>query len=458
MMRSLYSGVAGLRTHQTRMDVIGNNIANVNTTAYKTQSMSFADLLYQNVHSSTGATAVKGGTNARQIGLGTMTGSISTAITKQGAAQTTNNPFDLMINGDNFFIVNNGKQNFFTRDGSFNVDAAGNLVMNSNGYIVQGWQANADGTITKAAVSNLQIMKKEFLTSDASATTSGRVTGIVDRTDPNIASAAGKTVSVPLYSSKGETYSVVFSISAMEDYNSSDGRTSEEGYYAAHDWKLLDSDGNEIAKIDSSSLGGSEDYTVLSYSASTGEFQYVGNSGTKGVNVNFAGLSLPDGDTLGGGGQTVSIDFSESVMYGNDGISTVAGAKGNSNGENAGWAKGDMSGISISTAGIITAQYTNGETRVLGQIATAQFKNPAGLEKAGDNLYTTSLNSGEFDGTGVDITAGGGSIVSGYLEMSNVDMSDEFTSMITTQRGFQANSKVITTSDSMLEILRDLKR
>ena len=144
MMRSLFSGVAGLRTHQTRMDVIGNNIANVNTTAYKSQSMVFSDLLYQTTQAASGANEAtgRGGTNARQIGLGSKTGAISTAITTQGSAQSTNNPFDVMITGDSFFIVSNGSENFFTRDGSFTIDGAGNLVMSTTGYTVMGWQTD----------------------------------------------------------------------------------------------------------------------------------------------------------------------------------------------------------------------------------------------------------------------------------------------------------------------------
>jgi len=144
MMRSLFSGVSGLKTHQTRMDVIGNNIANVNTTSYKSQSMVFSDLLYQTTQAASGANAAtgRGGINARQIGLGAKTGAISTAIAKQGSAQSTNNPWDIMITGDSFFVVSNGAQNFFTRDGSFTVDGAGNLVMSSTGYTVMGWQVD----------------------------------------------------------------------------------------------------------------------------------------------------------------------------------------------------------------------------------------------------------------------------------------------------------------------------
>ena len=165
MMRSLYSGVAGLKTHQTKMDVIGNNIANVNTTSYKSQSITFSDLMYQTTQTASGATETKGGVNARQIGLGAKSGAINTAIEGQGATQTTNNPFDIMITGKSFFIVNNGNSNLYTRDGSFYVDGAGNLAMQSNGYFVMGWAAQEDpetGEISvnkNGGLTNLQIMR-----------------------------------------------------------------------------------------------------------------------------------------------------------------------------------------------------------------------------------------------------------------------------------------------------------
>ncbi|MCR5095054.1 MAG: flagellar hook-basal body complex protein, partial [Lachnospiraceae bacterium] len=147
MMRSLFSGVAGLKTHQTRMDVIGNNIANVNTTAYKSQSMTFSDIMYQTTQNASGASERTGGVNARQIGLGVQTSAISTAIDQQGASQTTNNPFDIMISGSAFFVVNNGTEQLYTRDGTFYVDGAGNLAMQSTGYFVQGWNSTDGQTI-----------------------------------------------------------------------------------------------------------------------------------------------------------------------------------------------------------------------------------------------------------------------------------------------------------------------
>ena len=203
MMRALYSGVAGLKTHQTRMDVIGNNIANVNTTAYKSQSMTFSDLMYQTTQSASGAntTTGVGGVNARQIGLGSKTSAIKTAITTQGASQTTNDPFDIMITGDAFFIVSNGMDKFFTRDGSFYVDGAGNLAMTSTGYNVMGWQVdpNNPSAIKQDTVSALRIMTEENLTYPPEATTAARITGILDKNDTNVNSTSGKIMNLEFY-------------------------------------------------------------------------------------------------------------------------------------------------------------------------------------------------------------------------------------------------------------------
>ena len=173
MMRSMYSGVAGLKTHQTKMDVIGNNIANVNTVAYKSQSVTFSELMYQTTQNASGANATTGtaGINARQIGLGVKMGAINTAISTEGATQTTNNPFDIRITGESFFIVSNGNDTFFTRDGSFYVDGAGNLAMTSNGYNVMGWQVDPETMdIKMETVSALRVMSPENMTYPPEAT------------------------------------------------------------------------------------------------------------------------------------------------------------------------------------------------------------------------------------------------------------------------------------------------
>ena len=195
MMRSLYSGVAGLKTHQTKMDVIGNNIANVNTVGYKSQSINFSELMYQTTQSASGPNAASGkaGTNAKQIGLGVKTAAITTAITQSGSSQTTGNPFDIQIKGDSFFVVSDGSNTYFTKDGSFNVDALGNLAMSSNGYSVMGWGVDeTTGEIKKDTVSPIKVMSAENMTYPPEATTKAYVSGIIDKNDPDTTSEAGK--------------------------------------------------------------------------------------------------------------------------------------------------------------------------------------------------------------------------------------------------------------------------
>ena len=549
MMRSLYSGVAGLKTHQIKMDVIGNNIANVNTTSYKSQSISFSDMLYQTTQSASGANAASGmgGTNARQLGLGSKSGAINTAITSQGSAQTTNNPFDIMITGSSFFVVSNGSTNFFTRDGSFCVDGAGNLVMAATGYTVMGWQADDDGKIIANTVSPLKVMAPDKQTFPPEATSKGIVSGILDKNDTNVHSKNGKIISMALYDNLGYKYNAKFSMHAIDadagkyyiqldglaDSNGdpydatmtfgetinapgSDTFTKSQvgknyvvasdisGEYAVYDKtayqeykegkiataptaisdiKESTSTVAEIEKMleiygvkdnypaDKYSLKSAsfdkttgefkvsyekkvENAMFIQYDPDNGKFAGIGaNADSVTATQNTATLSFKEENF-----STISIDFSASTMFNNGGTSTISATNGDADGVGSGRKLGEMSGISIAKDGIISATYDNGQMRVLGQIAVANFANAAGLEKAGDNLYSQTMNSGEFDGIGVDITTGGGYMTTGVLEMSNVDLSAEFTEMITTQRGFQANSRIITTSDTLLEELVNLKR
>ena len=568
MMRSLYSGVAGLKTHQTRMDVIGNNIANVNTTAYKSSSMTFSELMSQTTQKASGANATTGvgGTNAKQIGLGVKAGAINTAITTQGSAQSTGNPFDIMITGDNFFVVNNGSENFFTRDGSFYVDGAGNLAMTSTGYNVMGWGVDkTTGNIKQDTVTALRIMSSANMTYPPEATTKANISGILDQNDKDVTSANGKTVNLNFFDARGYSYTAKFT------FKQSGGDKTNE--YSMELNKILDSTGAEIDisklkfgnrsqqkmetkvtlntdayKWDSKVLktkdgttevanladifnqdgslitpaddaaaqkqqkaldaiakaygyeGSTDEFlnlyitsaadpkqqltmqdllgnmmagkttdvlpadgsaitmegryfegTTVVFNKDTGKLESVGGS-TTNLNVNAAFSAL------GGNFSDVTIDLSECTNYDNKGTSTIGATSGDLDGLGTGRRLGDMIGVSIQKDGMIYASYDNGMTKLLGQIATAAFANASGLEKEGDNLYSATLNSGEFDGIGVDITAGGGYMSTGQLEMSNVDLSSEFTEMITTQRGFQANSRIITVSDTLLEELTNLKR
>ena len=550
MMRSMYSAVSGLKTHQTRMDVIGNNIANVNTVAFKSSSVTFSDILYQTTSNASGANATTGtgGVNAKQIGLGTTAAATKVSITSAGASETTGNPFDIRLtdkNSTNFFIVNNGSENVFTRSGSFYVDGSGNLCMSSTGYTVMGWQVDeTTGEIRKDTVSALRIMQEKNLTSAPEATTQATIAGVLDENDTDVKNDAGRVMNLNFYDNLGYQYTAKFAIKA----------TGTDGKYTVELTSVLDSNNkNIIADFDKQQIaqifgnynanatlgqyGLTKDYTYdkadQTYVDSTGKkfkqsatdpivFEEQGNptnkvsitdifSGitttiannvknkTNNYNVTFdaqTGHATLTGeqtsydlefDTSSGkfksiGGenpsvmlnmgalssglinkngnfQNITVDFSQCLNYENGGKSTIGADAGAVDGTTGKGRKlGAMTGISIDTSGRIYGTYDNGNTELLGQIAVAQFSNASGLEKVGESCYRTTLNSGEFDGIGVEISADGSSMTTGELEMSNVDLSSEFTSMITTQRGFQANSRVITTSDTLLEELVNLKR
>lgn len=705
MMRSLFSGVSGLKTHQTRMDVIGNNIANVNTTAYKAQNMVFSDLLYQQTQAASGANENRGGMNARQIGLGAKTAAINTAITRQGSAQSTNNPWDVMISGESFFIVSSGSQNFFTRDGSFTIDGSGNLVMASTGYKVMGWQVDPDtGDIRSDTVSALQVMKRENMEMPAEATTQGIISGILDKNDTNVHSPGGLVRTFAFYDQLGYKYTAKFSFHAMsedgnyyvelDDIMNSDGEslvdyynlssinqiatfgnggnldpvtkvysvpqgviytpagsgtppttdptykvdnsfadalvgfsanpmmslagdtikiiqignvpttvgnpiqdgtpaattddvtvegsaelsedvlqsqyglirvkegTNKGKYYDGTTGKYLDetsplTDWQPVLQkltgtgggagtptsgaVELSNIAMDEDGTVtvsfsakfkperamvyndktgklsetitddgsdaarttilekvyglketenkkykilaiapddgqasieinesykgnrLKFNTENGEFEYIGSTGQEAATLDFAASAtdLTGANVDLGHFHDTSINFATISNVNNGKVSTLTmdSGDGSSNNLGAGRKTGAMIGVEVGSDGKIRASYDNGTTKLLGQIAVTKFANAAGLAKAGNNLYSTTMNSGEFDGVGMDITSDGeGSMESGVLEMSNVDLAGEFTEMITTQRGFQANSRIITTSDSMLEELVNLKR
>ena len=525
MMRSLYAGVAGLKTHQTKMDVIGNNIANVNTTAYKSQSITFSELMYQTTQSASGANASTGvgGTNARQIGLGVKSGAINTAITSQGSSQTTNNPFDIMITGDAFFVVSNGQDNFFTRDGSFYVDGAGNLAMTSTGYNVMGWQVDpTTQTIKQDTVSALKIMTTENMTYPPEATTQATVSGIVDKKDTNVNSADGRVMNLEFYNDLGYKYTAKMSIHAIDgdsgqfyvkldsivdstgkaidmtgvtfggnvtyptvqtattsgtvaNPDSTHVTVTKSGTTAAFTNVAVNTDatvsaadvttiqelyGITVTEGATYSLAADGTITVtttetatnsaaLNFNASTGVFQSIGGNTGGTITLGLASLT---------GFKDITMDFTSTSNYNNNGSSTIGAVTGDEDGLGSGRKIGEMSGVTIQKDGMIYAAYDNGQTRLLGQIAVASFANASGLAKEGDNLYSATLNSGAFDGIGVDITSGGGYMNTGVLEMSNVDLSSEFTEMITTQRGFQANSRIITVSDTLLEELTNLKR
>ncbi len=808
MMRSMYSAVSGLKTHQTKMDVIGNNIANVNTVAFKSSSVTFQDILYQTTSGASGANVATGvgGVNAKQIGLGVSMATTTVSIETAGASETTGNPFDIKLtdkNTTNFFVVNDGSQNLFTRAGSFYVDGVGNLCMTSTGYMVMGWQVDeTTNDIRKDTVSALRIMQEKNLTSAPEATTKAVMGGVLDENDADVQSDNGKVMNLNFYDSLGYQYTARFSVKAtgedgkykvsltsiLNDENEdmigkytaeeraklfgdyeevesvhsvlspvegeftidpatgtisdgvntyalnaagdafeyTDGTTTKsysigdifgaeaaskvaDGYTFSFDSangvytlakdivttiapadatahvvnadgsitagaatytynatsglfedgagatlsvadvfgtdvadKLADAsyslvfdatgatytlvqadsaeltpgeskfkvntdgtitdgvntytlnatgdafeytDGETVTSYSLADVFGAENVEVLTtdptsyvlefdngeysiikktvvveeevdtvysdaslnegfkfqedgtiinektnvvyeyvsgteFKASTGDtvtadviFNMTENMqqnlgigiGKDGLNTNSdyefklddegqfvvtrknpnyilafntatgvfdsingdpKSVSLKLGDALGennfnknGNFENISIDFTQCLNYNNGGKSTIGMDAGDTDGTTGKGRKlGNMIGVSIDTNGKIYGSYDNGNTKLLGQIAVAQFSNASGLAKVGESCYQTTLNSGDFDGIGVEVSADGSSMTTGELEMSNVDLSTEFTQMITTQRGFQANSRVITTSDTLLEELVNLKR
>lgn len=549
MMRSMYSAVSGLKTHQTRMDVIGNNIANVNTVAFKSSSVTFSDILYQTTSNASGANATTGtgGVNAKQIGLGTTAAATKVSITSAGASETTGNPFDIRLtdkNSTNFFIVNNGSENVFTRSGSFYVDGSGNLCMSSTGYTVMGWQVDeTTGEIRKDTVSALRIMQEKNLTSAPEATTQATIAGVLDENDTDVKNDAGRVMNLNFYDNLGYQYTAKFAIkstgtdgkytveltSVLDSNNKNiiadlnkqqiaqifgdyqaDATLGQYGLSKDYEFKnnkyvrKADNKEFEVDKTDSTlfkAADGSGDTVSITeifsgitttmandiknpasktkvefdtatgqatvkgektsydlvFDTSTGKFASIGgDTPSKMLNMSVLSSGLLNRN---GNFQNITVDFSQCLNYENGGKSTIGADAGATDGKTGKGRKlGAMTGIFIDTSGRIYGTYDNGNTELLGQIAVAQFSNASGLEKVGESCYRTTLNSGEFDGIGVEISADGSSMTTGELEMSNVDLSSEFTSMITTQRGFQANSRVITTSDTLLEELVNLKR
>lgn len=438
MMRSLYSGVSGLKVHQTKMDVIGNNIANVNTVGFKSSTVTFKDVFYQTTQSASGPneTTGTGGQNAKQIGLGVSLGSISKNITGESGSQRTDNPFDMKLSGDGFFIVNKAGVNYFTRAGAFTTDAAGNLV-NGDGYNVMGWQADKDGNVIKDTVSKLTIKTADKLQTAAAKTKKTSFTGNINASDSSFVATkdatgnitgytGGITMSAQIYDSVGQQYLLTFNVA----------KTTTANQYTITPTTLKSTDGTDY----SAALPTTQ--TTLTFDANKGTV--TAPADPVDLDINWQGANITGRDT-----QTISFDFS--------GLTSVA-TETSTHSSSDGKAVGKMTGVGVQTDGRIIAAYSNGDNVCIGQIAVATFDNPAGLEAVGNTMYQTTMNSGTFDGIGEDVSAGGGSITTGVLEMSNVDLSTEFTEMITTQRGFQANSRIITVSDTMIEELTNLKR
>lgn len=412
MSSSMLTAASALRNHQTYMNVIANNIANMNTIGFKSSNVLFQDMLSRTLSAGAAPADNRGGLNPLQIGLGMQLGSITTNM-GQGVMQSTGRAQDLALTGSGFFIYAGAQQPIYSRDGSLGMDAAGNLVNLGTGLRIQGWQANDDGTINTAdAISDLTVPIGAPM---AAVPTSG-----VDLSGNLDASAAindSITTTVQFYDSLGGLSAVELTFTKT----------------AANTWSvdLEPSEGSDVALSAPAPATVTFDEQGQLIAPADGQIAFTGTltNGAANVNISLNVANLSQLESPGEGQLYVT----------------------NQNGR----APGEMIDFNITDSGEVIALYSNGLLKTLGQIAIAEFVNPAALTKSGGNGYTLSANSGDAQ----VVRAGDRTTISaGFLELSNVDLTLEFSEMIRAQRGFQANSRIITSSDEMLQEVVNLVR
>ena len=398
MLRSLFSGISGLRAHQQMMDVTGNNIANVNTTGYKSSQTVFQDTLSQMVNAAGAPQNQAGGTNPAQVGLGVRLASIN-ANFGQGAAQTTGKSSDMMIQGDGFFVVKSGGEALYTRAGSFTFDANGSLTT-PNGQIVQGWSADGSGNV-------------------------------------NTAGAPGDIklpIGISLAPEETTRFTLTGNLSYEAPQNTAVAPARTPGSFKVIPIPVIDQNGaSDILEVTLTKTGPNQ------WAATT-------PAGNPAVPITFTN-GKPNTNTITIDGY--SVDITDVTYYSGNTEARVSASDGA--------AAGILSSYTVSNTGQIVGVFSNGLKQTLGQLALANFNNVNGLEKIGDSMFRSTVNSGLAQ-VGAAGSAGLGLITSGALEMSNVDLAQEFTNLVIAQRGFQANSRIITTSDEILQELVNLKR
>ncbi|MGL4388619.1 MAG: flagellar hook protein FlgE [Brevinema sp.] len=457
MVRSLYSGVSGLQNHQTRMDVLGNNISNVNTTGFKKGRVTFQDIISQTMSGAAKPNEVRGGINAKQVGLGMSVAAIENIMT-QGSLQTTGKNTDLAITGEGFFVLKDGDQNFHTRNGNFVLDAEGTLV-NSNGLKVQGWMSELFPTgeymiDSSAPIGNLNIEPGQKV--EAKETTTVKYRSNLNANTPIVgadASAAERVAathgtSIDVYDPYGNNWrlSSKFERTGLNEWSQNFSMTDENGQAIEN---LRVSIGTQ--KLDTNNILNLSFNTNGTLAAATEGAGQATESDAEGGIVALVSYDHPDGTT-----RSFNLELGEAGSVKNT-ITQFASRFTTEAYQQDGNNMGYMESFLIDDAGVITGVMDNGVRRPLGQIAMSSFTNPMGLEKVGNSLYTESNNSG-MASIGEAGMMGRGTFMVGALEMSNVDLSESFTDMIVTERGFQSNSRVITTSDNMLQEVLNLKR
>ncbi|WP_347450844.1 flagellar hook protein FlgE [Acetoanaerobium noterae] len=420
MMRSMNSAVSALRNHQLRMDVIGNNIANVNTIGFKSSRVTFKDSLSQMLRGASGPDTSRGGTNPQQVGLGMDLSSVDTLFTT-GVPDRTDRGLDVMVNGEGFFMVSaDGTDNgmYYTRAGNFDIDEDGNLV-NADGLRVLGYKADDAGNVGNE-VGGIVVPLADSIPPIAS--TSVVMEGNLD------ARATISTVADPVIARQTEI-TVIDSLGTSHKFSLAFEKSGPNA------WSVTPS---YVGTIGGATVNITPGTTVPLTFGTDGKL-LTGDS----IGIEVTGLPNGAADL------DFNIDLESLTQYGSESSALMRSQNGSP--------VGVLTSYAIGQRGEVEGVFSNGRTKILGQIATSIFANPAGLVKMGGNLYRSSANSGDPQ-VNKPGTGGNGGLQPGALEMSNVDLGKEFTNMIVTQRGFQANSRIISTTDQMLEELVNLKR
>ena len=425
MLRSMFSAVSGLRSHQTMMDVVGNNIANVNTAGYKGSRTTFQDAMSQVLRGSSGVQADRAGTNPLQIGLGAQLSSINSVFT-QGGVQATGRSLDLALEGDGFFIVEAGGTNFFTRAGAFDIDSEGSLVT-ANGARVMGWLPNAAGDIdvqqplAPLVLPTGQVVaprETESITVGGNLPADAAVNDVVN-------------TSMTVHDAQGTAFEVALRFTKT----------------AANEWSIEHSlDGGAFA---ATITGGAAPGNIIQFEPATG--RPITAAGPPPVYLETLQIPTPATGEWDADGLELRLAETGTELRQFAGPATAEARHQDGN------EMGFLRGFYFGADGTITGRFSNGQTKILGAVAVANFNNPAGLQREGENIFAATLNSGQAL-IGLPGEGGNGQIKPGSLEMSNVELAMEFTNLIIAQRGFQANARSISSSDEMLADIVNLKR
>lgn len=463
MMRSLYSGVSGLQNHQTRMDVIGNNISNVNTNGFKRGRVNFQDMISQQLSGAAKPTDELGGVNPKEVGLGMTVASIDNVFT-QGNLQSTGISTDLAIQGNGFFVMKNGEETYYTRNGAFGLDMDGTLVNPANGMRVQGWMAeeiNGQMLVTTAATPEdliIPVGSKD----PAKETTNVNFACNLNKNTPEILEGASADdifkgtwgTEQKIYDSFGNEHMLSVSFRRVV------GNPNQWEATVVIDQDNADYTQTRVGLGTTDGMGNTFLVNFDNYGALQSVTDTAGNvTNPEGQVVLQTSFAVADSNVDEQGNpyrQTLNINLGTIGSF-KDTITQSASKSTTKAFYQDGYTMGYLDNFKIDSSGIITGVYSNGTNRTIGQIAMATFANDRGLEKAGDNTYVESNNSG-MARIGESGVAGKGSLMAGALEMSNVDLSEQLTDMIVTQRGFQSNAKTIQTADTLLETVLGLKR